>query len=366
MKTTLLHDAHEELGARMTTFEDWEMPLQYEGILAEHRHTRSAASLFDTSHMSRLRVDGPGAEDALSFALACRPIQTGRSRYGFLLNSCGGVIDDVVTYRLSDDSYMVVGNAGTRETDAQVLAERMGGEAQFCDVSDEVVMLALQGPQSARVLKDLYDVPVEELRYFRFREVELDGAEVILSRTGYTGELGYELYLELDAVHAVWDRIREHPAVEPAGLGARDTLRLEMGLCLYGHELDESTTPLEAGLEMFLPKDGEYVGSDGIARQREEGIEVRRVGVQLEGRRAARPEDVFLVGDREVGSVTSGAFAPSLGCAVAMGYVGSDVAEPGQQMEAAVRSHRIAGEVVELPFYREGTATIDLSEGELP
>jgi aminomethyltransferase len=235
MKTTILHDAHEELGARMTTFERWEMPLQYEGILAEHRHTRSRASLFDTSHMSRLRVDGPGAEEALSSALACRPIQTGGSRYGFLLNSCGGVIDDVVTYRLSEDSYMVVGNAGTRETDAQVLAERVGGQAQFCDVSDEVMMLALQGPKSARVLRELYDVPVEELGYFRFRELELDGAEVILSRTGYTGELGYELYLEADAVRAVWDRILDHPAVEPAGLGARDTLRLEMGLCLYGH-----------------------------------------------------------------------------------------------------------------------------------
>jgi aminomethyltransferase len=363
MQSTPLHAAHLDLGARMTTFEGWEMPLQYSSILLEHRQTRSRASLFDISHMSRFRVEGSQAEQTIASALACRPMQPERCRYGFLLNACGGMIDDVVVCRLGVESYMVVGNAGTRDADAKVLRERVGDAATCHEVSDELAMLALQGPESARVLTDLYNLPVD-LRYFRLREIELQGKPVILSRTGYTGELGFELYVPAGAVEEIWNRILAHPAVEPAGLGARDTLRLEMGLCLYGHELDESTTPLEAGLESFLPGEREYVGREAIERQRAEGVSLKRIGVRFEGRRAARPEDVFLVDGREVGSVTSGAFAPSLNCAVAMGYVETKFSEPGQRIEAAVREHRISGRLVELPFYRDGTATIDLIEGD--
>ena len=365
MTKTPLYDSHVARGARLVEFEKWQMPLQFSGILPEHRHTRNTVSLFDTCHMTQFRVEGPKATEVLSRALACRitSMQPGQCRYGFLLNQSGGVIDDLICYRSEEQQYMIVSNAGTRKQVCQVLDERIGDAASFADISDETAKLDLQGPASARVLRELYDAPVSELGFFQFMLTELGDFPVFLSRTGYTGELGYELYLDTTEVVEVWDRLLQHDDVEPAGLGARDTLRLEMGLPLYGHELDESTTPLEAGLGRFLPDEASYVGEEGIDRQREDGLDVKRVGIQWNGRRAARSGDDIILDGEEVGTVTSGAFAPSLGCAVAMGYVETEIAKTGQELEAAVRSHRVQGTVEELPFYREGTSRTSVKGG---
>ncbi|MFW5982625.1 MAG: glycine cleavage system aminomethyltransferase GcvT [Candidatus Brocadiia bacterium] len=357
MNRTPLHDRHEQLNARMVDFEGWRMPLQYEGILQEHRHTRETACVFDTCHMSQFRVEGDNAGRALSEALACRITSLGqnRCRYGFILNRSGGIIDDIVCYRTGSQSYLIVGNAGTRNQVAEVLRERLSGRAECRDVSDDTAKIDLQGPGSAEVVEELYP-RAAQLDYFEF----FSGESTIISRTGYTGELGYEFYVPSGKATTIWDHLLDRPDVRPAGLGARDTLRLEAGLPLYGHELDESTTPLEAGYGGFLPDQGGYVGADAIEQQKRNGIEVSLVGIQFEGRRAARPDDDLLSHGEVVGSVTSGAFGPSVGCAIAMAYLEAGAAGPGQEVQAAVRSHRITGTTTEMPFYRNGTVQTSL------
>jgi aminomethyltransferase len=342
----------------MIEFEGWEMPVQYEGILPEHRWTRQAASIFDTCHMTQYRVEGPSAEKTLSETLACRiaSLPVGKCRYGFLLNSSGGVIDDLICYRTDEKEYMIVANAGTHEKVAKVLSERLGTFVTFEDISDESAKIDLQGPASQQVLKDLYGIDTISLDYFTFIRVSLDDVSVLLSRTGYTGEIGFEIYSSPDDSGRIWDRLAEHDSVKPAGLGARDTLRLEMGYPLYGHELDENTTPVEAGLSGFLPEDGIYTGHKAIKLQQKEGVNKKRAAIEFDGRRAARAGEDVLTNGEKTGIITSGAFAPSLGCAVAMAYINPQNISIGQQVEATVRSNRIKGSITELPFYRNGTA----------
>lgn len=363
---TSLFDSHVNLGARMVDFAGWEMPVQYTGILGEHRHTRSRVSLFDTCHMSEFIVRGPGALSALRRALACRldGLRVGRCRYGFLLNRDGGVIDDLICYRLQPAEYMIVANAGRREADGGALRERISTEADFSDASDKTAKLDLQGPGALDALLKVANPEPRELPYYGFARMDVAGVDALVSRTGYTGELGYELYVSLDEVVGLWERLLELSDVQPAGLGARDTLRLEMGYPLYGHELDESTTPPEAGLDWALPAHNEYVGAEALARRREEGIRRRLVGVKFEGRRAAREGAPLLADGDEVGRVTSGCFAPSVGAAVALGYVAPGVAEPGRVLAAEVRGSRLPGTVAELPFYEEGTARTKVKSEE--
>ncbi len=365
MRKTALHDIHAKLDARMVDFEGWEMPLQYDGILPEHRHTRTDASVFDTCHMTEYAVSGPSATDALTGALACRVqnLDVGECRYGFLLNCSGGVIDDLICYRKGDQDYLIVANSGTHSQVSQVIKERVSDKGSFEDVTEETAKIDVQGPRSAEVLRDLWDFDAAQLRYFTFTEANFDDIPVLVSRTGYTGELGYELYVASEEATHIWESLLNHPIIQPAGLGARDTLRLEMGYPLYGHELDESTTPVEANLSVFLPSHGDYFGHEAIEGQKRNGPDMLRIGIQFDGRRAARPGDEILMDGEEIGCISSGAFSPSLGCAIAMGYVNAGAADEGQTLEAAVRSHRISGSVIELPFYREGTAHISI-QGE--
>ncbi len=356
---TPLHEHHLALGARMTEFAGWQMPVRYRGIIEEHLHSRAAVSLFDTCHMSEFRVWGVWSEQALARALACRVegMRIGRCRYGFLLAEDGGVLDDLICYRLAVEEFMVVANAGTRERDARVLEERLGSRAVFDDISEETGKLDLQGPGSLEALRRVSDAPVPPLRYYSFARLRVAGMEALVSRTGYTGELGFELYVSAERVAALHEALLEVDGVEPAGLGARDALRLEMGYPLYGHELDESVTPRQAGLGWALPPDERYVGAEGIAR-REPGR--RLVGVCFEGRRAARAGDALLCDGAEAGRVTSGSYAPALGCAVALGYVERACAGPGTPLAARVRGRVVHGRVARLPFYSEGTVKAEL------
>ena len=355
---TPLYDCHRALGARMVPFAGWDMPVQYAGILAEHAQTRSRASLFDTCHMSEFRVTGPGAVETVARAVACRvrTLDVGRCRYGFLLNESGGVLDDLLCYRLAEDEIMIVANAGTRQRDAEVLEQRLAG-VTFRDVSDATAKLDLQGPASMEVLQRLGAGDLCDLHYFHFRRTRLAGMDVLTSRTGYTGERGYELYVEPKHAADLWNRLLEDEAVEPAGLGARDTLRLEMALPLYGQELDESVTPVEANLDRFLPKAGGYVGAEAVAERARRGVDRRLAGIVFDGRRAARHGDAVTCPDPPgEGTVTSGSFAPSLGCAVALAYLPPACTRTGTRVRAEVHGSRIDGRLADLPFYTNGTA----------
>lgn len=363
---TPLFGSHIALDARMVGFAGWEMPVQYTGILDEHRHTRTAVSLFDTCHMCEFLIRGPRAQSALRGTLACRVerMAVGQCRYGFLLNTAGGVIDDLICCRPGPEEFMVVGNAGRQEADAKALEGRIGAQADFADISDETGKIDLQGPASLDALLQVSDQAAGALRYYGLARMNVAGIDALVSRTGYTGELGFELYVAAEDARALWERLLGVRGVEPAGLGARDTLRLEMGYPLYGHELDESTTPVEAGLEWALPAHSDYVGAGAVRRLREEGPERRLVGLRFSGRQAAREGAPLLAAENEVGAVSSGSFAPSLGSAVALGYAAAAVAKPGQRLEAKVRGRRLSGRIAGLPFYKDGTARTKLESQE--
>lgn len=357
LRVTPLNKSHRALHARLAPFAGWQMPIQYEnGILAEHRHTRARASLFDTCHMAEFRVSGSDAAAVLDtvFARGTADQKPGICRYNFLLSEQGTVLDDLIVYRLSDSEFFVVGNAGTRERDGATIRERVADRLEVVDISDQTGKLDLQGPESAAALASLGLPEEEQPRRFRCRSVSLDGRELLISGTGYTGESGFEMYMPAEEAETLWQRLLACEAVEPAGLGARDTLRLEAGLPLYGHDLDDSVTPVEAGFDWVLrPPDRHFVGCEVLNSTPHR----RLVGFELEGRRAAREGDIIFSPDGNViGSVTSGSFGPTVGVAIGLGYVESST-PPKAGTECRVgRSWQraLAGRIADLPFYRSG------------
>ena len=347
---------HESHGAKMAPFAGWNMPIQYEGILAEHKQTRESASVFDICHMGEFLVHGAGAKEALMKAVShsLAELAEGRCRYGFILNEKGGVLDDCIIYHLGPDSYMVVVNAACCATDFAVLSERLPG--LVCeDVSETTAKIDLQGPKAVEILEDFLGEDLHNLGYFAFRYTTWQGKKLLVSRTGYTGELGYELYIDAGSALALWEALLRDERVKPAGLGARDTLRMEAGLALYGHELDTEHTPEEAGLGIMMKSQADYVGKEGLATVRE-----RLLPLELEGRRAPRHGDIVALGDEEVGRVTSGTFAPSLNKAIAFAWVRADKAEATEYTIVTPRA-RLAARVVSLPFYKQGTARTKLA-----
>ncbi len=357
MKKTALHRRHIELGARMGEFGGWDMPIQYSGILQEHEHTRTMASIFDICHMGEFELSGATALQDLEMLLTCnlQTLNVGQVRYGFMLNDDGGTIDDMTCYRMDADRYMLVVNAGTAEKDAEWIKGRISADTQFADLSPSLAKLDVQGPKSREVLEDVFGCTLPDLGYFRFREFEAMDASCILSRTGYTGEWGYEIYLPSEAAVQLWTNIVSHKLCEPGGLGARDTLRLEMGYPLYGHELSESRTPVATSHGMFIHMDKDFIGKENVAADLSDPGE-RLVGLKFASKRAAREHDKIYYEDIEVGEVTSGSVAPSLGVAVAMAFVEHEFSEEGRSLHVEIRGKRFSAEVVSLPFYKEGTA----------
>jgi aminomethyltransferase len=272
------------------------------------------------------------------------------------LRDDGGVLDDLTCYRFSGDHYLLVVNAGTLPGDAEWVRGHVSAGTTFTDLSPKTAKLDLQGPRSREAIEEALGTKLPDLKYFRFTEVELAGTPCLLSRTGYTGEWGYELYFPAEEAGRFWDLLVAHDTVKPAGLGARDTLRLEMGYPLYGHELSVERTPVAAARGQFINMEKDFVGKDAVARDLEQGVPRYLVGLQLETKRAARAHDSVLSEGQIVGEVTSGSVAPSLGVAVAMAYVDAALCEPGQRLEIDVRGKALPAEVVELPFYRDGTA----------
>lgn len=356
LRVTPLSQRHRQLGAQMAPFGGWDMPIQYHGIIAEHGWCRREAALFDVSHMGEFLFRGDlvksGLEDMFTFSVTSLPV--GRSRYGFLLNERGGVMDDLIVFRLAREMVMIVVNAATIDSDFAVISSRLGG-GELTDVTEGTGKLDLQGPLSRQVLAELLGEAVAPIPYFNFITLPLAGGEAMVSRTGYTGELGYEIFLPAAGTVELWERLLGDRRVRPAGLGARDLLRLEVGYPLYGHDLDGSVTPLEAGLEQFVNFRKEFVGREALLAQKERGLTRCRVAFRVEGRRSPRQEYDILSNGERVGRVTSGAFSPMLGCGIGLGLVTPRAAESGTRL--AVCHGRISMEAVacQLPFYDGGT-----------
>jgi len=349
----MLYDRHVARGARLVVFGGWRMPVQYDGILAEHHRTRAAVSVFDTCHMGAFRVTGAGALDALSQVLTqdLRTLRDGRLRYGFLLNENAGVLDDLIAYRLAADRWMVVVNAGTQDADYAWLAAHLPPSVKLANLAGRQGKLDVQGPAAPAAIAQALGRDFAALPYFGFTEGEAAGRPVLVSRSGYTGEVGFELYAEPDVILRLWDALLA-AGVRPAGLGARDTLRLEAGLPLYGHELTPDVTPAEAGLQRYAAKAEPFIGRAALQQRLAAGPRERLVGVRLAGRSAPRPGHRVLVGGADAGRVTSGSFAPTLGCAAALAYVRTDRAVTGTPVDVAAERRALGGAIVDLPFYR--------------
>ncbi|WP_037295432.1 glycine cleavage system aminomethyltransferase GcvT [Saccharomonospora azurea] len=361
--TTPLHEVHAELGASFTEFAGWSMPVRYSSELAEHRAVREAAGQFDLSHMGEIEVSGPEAGRALDYALigTLSGMSVGRARYTMLCDVDGGVLDDLVVYRLDEERYLVVANAGNAALVADALRERSEKfDATVTDVSERTALIAVQGPASAAIVAEATGAELDSLRYFASMRASVGEHEVLLARTGYTGEDGFELFIDTsgsgaDAAVATWRRLAEIGASRgllPAGLACRDTLRLEAGMPLYGNELTRARTPFHANMGRMVKfdKPGDFVGRSALERVGEpDGV---LVGLRGEGRRAPRHGYRVLDGDREVGEVTSGALSPTLGYPIAMAYVTCDVAESGTSLSVDIRGRAAAVEVVSLPFYK--------------
>lgn len=357
LKTPLAswHIAH---GAKMAPFAGWDMPIQYpDGIIAEHLHTRGKAGLFDICHMGEFILDGKDAAEALSRAVThnIATLKPGRCRYGFLLTEQGGIIDDLIVYRLREDRFMLVVNASCRERDLAALQERVGPSLMLEDISDATGKLDLQGPQSFDVLETVLPGPWRRLPYFGFTEdAVFDGAPLFVSRTGYTGELGVEIYCPADKALKLWELLLTDERVKTVGLGARDTLRLEVGLPLNGQDLDTGHTPAEAGYAGMLTSQAEYVGKAEAHTVRE-----KLTALVIEGRRSARHHDSVLLDGQEAGVVTSGSFGPSVGNAIAFAYIAADKAG-AEKYTVKTAKTELQASAVPLPFYKGGTARATL------
>jgi aminomethyltransferase len=371
-RCTPLHGEHLELGGRLIDFSGWELPVQYTGIVEEHRQVRASAGLFDLSHMGEVWVAGPGAGDALAYALVSDPrtLEVGRAQYSLMCAADGGIIDDLIVYRTGADVFLVVPNASNAATVAAALEERAGDfEASTTDASAGTALIAIQGPRALELLTPHVDAAVGDLRTYAGMEAHVAGAAAWVARTGYTGEDGFELFVAADDAVGVWRTLlgaSPEGVLRPVGLGARDTLRLEAGMPLYGNELDRDTRPDEArlGRVVKLDKPGGFVGRDALAEARAAGPRKALVGLALREPGIARHGYPILGHDATpgtqespIGIVTSGSHSPTLGSAIAMGYVPPSVASPGTMVRVGVRSSTPAAEVVELPFYRRPRPT---------
>lgn len=355
-KKTPLYPIHEALHGKMVSFAGYLLPVQYSGVIAEHMAVRQAAGLFDVSHMGEVVFSGPDALKNINtlFTNDFTNMTDGRVRYSPMCNDTGGVVDDLIVYRLNEQQYLVVVNAANKEKDVAWMRAHLSGQVEMRDISDEIAQIALQGPKSTEILSRLTaEIPS---KYYSFnRDVQTAGVRCIVSQTGYTGETGYELYCSAQDACRLWDALMEAGkdfGLIPCGLGARDTLRLEAAMPLYGHEMDDSITPLEAGLSFAVKmKKPGFIGKTALEERGEP--KKRRVGLKMTGRGIAREQCPVMEGDKQIGVTTSGTHCPYLGGAYAMAYVENERAAVGEKCEVEVRGRRIAAEVVALPFYKK-------------
>ncbi len=361
-KRTPLYEEHVAAGARMVPFAGFAMPVQFSSLTEEHLAVRNRAGLFDVSHMGEITIGGPRALDFVQ-RISCNDhsrLVVGRAQYTGLMYPQGTFVDDMLVHRVADDEYLLVVNAANTAKDVAYVREAAEGEpdVEVVDRSDNYAQLALQGPLAEEILQPLTTVPLSDVRYYRFAFGEVAGTNALIARTGYTGEDGFEVYTAPASTPAVWRAILESGrphGLLPAGLGARDTLRLEAGLALYGNDIDQTTTPYEARLDWIVKLDkGDFIGRDVLERQHAEGVERRLVGFEMIARGIARhgyPVVVDSASSEAVGHVTSGTQLPSLGRAMGMAYLPAEAADAGTEFWVQIRGRPAAARVVELPFY---------------
>ena len=362
LRQTPLTEEHRSLGAKLVPFAGYEMPVQYaDGILAEHRTVRERVGLFDVSHMGEIDITGPGALDLVqrvSTNDAAR-IEVGQAQYSVMCREDGGALDDCITYRF-DDRYMIVVNASNRDKDRDwIVQQARDFDVDVTDRSDDTALLALQGPKAQDVLSRITSADLDAIRYYHFAEGEVADVHAVISRTGYTGEDGFELYVAAGEAVPLWRRLLLAGAddgIMPIGLGARDSLRLEMGYALYGNDLDENHTPLEAGLGWVVKFDkGDFVGRDALAQLRERGVRQKLVGFVMKERGFPRHGYDVRMNGEPGGVVTSGIVSPSTGQGIGMAYVPTESAKAGTTIEIMIRDKPTPAEVVRPPFYKSGS-----------
>lgn len=362
LKRTAFYDIHKALGAKIVEFAGFEMPVHYPtGIVEEHKRVRTSVGVFDVSHMGEVEVIGP---DALAFVQKvtvndASKLTPGRVQYSAMCYENGGIVDDLLVYCLGNDRYMLVINAANIDKDVAWLKQNLTGNVRLENRSDQVSLLAVQGPNSRAALQKLTSVNLASIEYYHFVEGSLAGVEMIISRTGYTGELGFELYFPSNAETGkrVWNAIMEAGKefnITPVGLGARDTLRLEMGFCLYGNDIDQTTHTLEAGLAWITKFDkGDFNGKPALLKAKTEGLKRKLVGFTLSEKAFPRHGYAIHANGTKVGDVTSGTFSPILDKGIGMGYVSVEYAKPGTEVAVLIRGREVAATVATLPFIRK-------------
>jgi len=356
--TTPFLECHKRAGAKLVEFAGFLLPISYEGILAEHRTVRTGAGVFDVSHMGEFEVRGPDAGRFVDHLVTNRVanVEVGQAVYTPMCLPDGGIVDDLLAYKF-EDRIMLVVNAANIEGDWAWVQERAQGfDVRLENVSDRIAQLAVQGPRAAEIFQDHVPSAALDLGYYRYTGATLWGVPMVFSRTGYTGEDGFELYVDPEAAVPLWKRLLESGAphgLVPAGLGARDTLRLEAGMALYGHELDETTTPLEAGLDWVVKLDkGDFIGSTALREQQHDGVPRKLVGFEVTGRGIAREGHAVTHDGSRVGQVTSGTWSPTFEKALGMAYVPAALGTPGTEVEIDVRGRTVPAQLAGIPFYR--------------
>lgn len=368
IKRTPLYDRHVALGARMTDFAGYDMPVLYSNIQDEHHAVRNAVGVFDVSHMGEFIVRGRQALDLVQHVTSndASKLAIGQAQYSCLPNAEGGIVDDLLVYRLPEDycaegeqAFLLVVNASNIRKDWDWISAHNTFDTRLIDISEETGLIAIQGPLAASLLQPLTDVPLHDIEFYTFRKGTFAGQDqILISATGYTGAGGFELYARNAQIVAIWDAVFAlspgYP-VTPAGLGARDTLRLEMGYCLYGNDIDDTTSPIEAGLGWITKaQKGPFISSEIFARQRKEGVSRKLVGIEVDDRRVPRHDyPIQDMTGREIGRVTSGTLAPSLQKPIGMGYVETAFAAPGTEIQVIANRKALPGRVVKMPFYQK-------------
>ncbi len=360
MKNTALTQVHEALGAKMVPFAGYNMPVQYEGVNVEHETVRNAVGVFDVSHMGEFLLSGPDALDLIQRVTSndASTLTIGRAQYSCLPNGKGGIVDDLIVYKIKEEEYLLVVNASNIEKDWNWISSHNTKNVSMRNLSDDYSLLAIQGPKAMEAMQALTSVDLAAIKYYHFEVGPFAGIEhVIISATGYTGSGGFEIYCKNSEVKQVWDKVFEAGAafgIKPIGLAARDTLRLEMGFCLYGNDIDDTTSPLEAGLGWITKFTKDFVDSEFLKSQKEAGVSRKLIGFEMIERGIPRHDYRILdANGNEIGKVTSGTQGPSVKKAIGMGYVKTEFAAPDSEIFIEIRDKGVQAKVVKMPFYQK-------------
>lgn len=359
MKNTALTHIHEQLGAKMVPFAGYNMPVSYEGVVAEHETVRKGVGVFDVSHMGEFLITGPHALELIQLVTSndASKLIDGQAQYSCFPNDKGGIVDDLILYRFNAEKWLMVVNASNIEKDWKWVKSHNTMGAEMKDLSETYSLLAIQGPRAVEAMQPLTSVNLKEIDFYTFKVADFAGIEhVIISATGYTGSGGFEIYCKNEEVEQVWNKVMEAGAdhgIKPIGLAARDTLRLEMGYCLYGNDIDDTTSPLEAGLGWITKFTKNFVNSGNLKKQKEEGTDRRLIAFELEERGIPRQGYDLVDGEgNKIGNVTSGTMSPSIGKGIGLGYVTNEFRNAGSKIYIQIRKNAVSATVVKLPFYK--------------